>query len=752
MSKKQTFIKKRKLAIVLTAALLVILAVAMVFILDYVNATSVEDPADGTVYFIRQKKQVYALYDTDKKTVMPTDAEYGYYVTRAGSLIKVDAQTGEYEVFAVVDTEGNEQTEANRRLLMFQHLEGEDIKQIDVYNSQGSFTFARLNPETGRLDPSADFAIKGSVATRYDQEKFIELHVRAGYTVTTQKLSSPIKDADGLFTEYGLAPQRRVREVIDENGAFVRGEDGSYVYEEYDYVPSYYVITAMDGQKYKVIIGDRLVSGNGYYAQYVAFDGERELPRDAVYVLGADIENTLLARVEDFVTPAISYPMTDTTYTDVQEFFIVSKDPGKDDHSYLDPVVGFSYIDLSERENTVNGNVPYVFLEDFKLDGYQASSENIGTCLAYIHSPEFVTVKKLAPSMEDLVKYGIVFSRGTDDKGEPKYEFLPEHLISFNYDATDENGNFVQTVNNSIYVSKKNENGNYYVYTDVYKVDKNGDADELLYTLNMVVEVKGHVFEFLNWDRYAWISSSYMSTDIAFCDKITMTDHKANWSATFELDNSETASVSDDPTSTELLKIIASVNGESVLTTFSTQTFTDEHGLIWTVTSSDIVCHSPLGEKLTLPNAYYADNAIGRQVRSYRETIVCADGRLVTVTPDTVEVRGAQNVTYVRYDIHNFRQLYRTLLYSSITDSYELSDSAEQELINNPDNLLYTITLTEKGGKTYTYRFYYLSSRKSYISINGNGGFYVLSTRTEKIFSDAHKFFDHIRIYDTAKN
>jgi hypothetical protein len=139
-------------------------------------------------------------------------------------------------------------------------------------------------------------------------------------------------------------------------------------------------------------------------------------------------------------------------------------------------------------------------------------------------------------------------------------------------------------------------------------------------------------------------------------------------------------------------------------------------------------------------------------VRSYRDTIICGDGRQITVTPDTVEVRGAQNVTYVRYDIHNFRQLYRALITSSISDSYEISDADEQTLINDPENLLYTITFTEKGGKTNTYRFYYLSSRKSYITINGNGGFYVLSTRTEKILSDAHKFFDHIRIYDTAKN
>jgi hypothetical protein len=304
--------------------------------------------------------------------------------------------------------------------------------------------------------------------------------------------------------------------------------------------------------------------------------------------------------------------MTDTTYTDVQNFFIVSKDPEKNDHSYKDAIVGFSFVDLSEREGTINNNVPYVFLDDFKLDGYLPSALNIGTCLSYIHSPEFVGVKKLAPTMDDLIKYGIVFEKGKTDSGEPNYEFLPEHMISFEYDATDDQGNFLQKVSNSIYISKKNENGNYYVYTDVYKVDKSGNADEMLYSLDMIVEVKGHVFEFLNWDRYEWISAHYITTDIAFCEKITLTDHKANWSASFELDNSATAAVNKEPTATDLLKVIASINGEQVLTTFSDMEFTDQHGIIWTVTSSDISCRSPLGEKLTMPQAYYADNAIGR--------------------------------------------------------------------------------------------------------------------------------------------
>ena len=104
--KNKTLLKRRKRAIVLFAVLIVALAIALVVVLDYAKTVTYED-VDGTEYYIRKKSGIYAMYDKDR-ALLPTDPEYGYYVTVAGTLIELDAETGEYEIVAVVDTEGNE--------------------------------------------------------------------------------------------------------------------------------------------------------------------------------------------------------------------------------------------------------------------------------------------------------------------------------------------------------------------------------------------------------------------------------------------------------------------------------------------------------------------------------------------------------------------------------------------------------------------------------------------------------------------
>ena len=49
------------------------------------------------------------------------------------------------------------------------------------------------------------------------------------------------------------------------------------------------------------------------------------------------------------------------------------------------------------------------------------------------------------------------------------------------------------------------------------------------------------------------------------------------------------------------------------------------------------------------------------------------------------------------------------------------------------------------------YKFYRISSRKAYITVNGNGGFYVYSSRVEKFITDAQRFFNKEIIDPTAK-
>ena len=753
MKKRSTLLKRRKLAIIAASVAVVALFVALFVVLDLVNGTPFEDPADGRVYYVKYTKndadeKVYALYDTDKKTVMPTEAQFGFYVTHAGTLVEVDSKTGECGEVILVDTEGSEELGFNQRILMFQHLEKKNILSIDVFNENGSFSFVRVNDE-GKISSSGSFVLANAPTVQYDQELFASLYVDAGYTLTTSKIADPIKDANGEFSEYGLVAQTRVRTVIDEKtgSAVIDEETGEAVTETYEYVPAFYVITDINEKSHKVIVGDALVDGSGYYVQYVAIDGEgNESKREAVYVLSSSLGSTMLAPVENFVTPQLTYPMSMNDYFDVAGFSIQSIN--ESGTGYKDPVVGFSYIDLTERENTINSSRPYVFLEGFTLDGYAPHRNNIDACLQAIYSPSFAGVVKVAPTQADLLKYGIATETGTDKDGNPVYKMISDSKVTFDYDVFDDAGELLETLRHTIYLSAPNEDGSRYAFTEIVPLNEDGTPNKKnAYDTAMIVKIEKSSVEYLLWDRYDWIDSAYFNLNIAFCEKLTITT--PDYWAIFELDNNDSDKA--ETISSNYLKILATDSNGNDTTTFSKLERYDKDGNLWIITANEIECYNSAGTKLTIQTAYYDYNDMGKQVRVVSGSIPCADGSSIYVTVNEIRiVTGEGTKTILRYDTSLFRQFYQTLLYASISDSY-LMDAEEESKIVTEDNLVLTLTSLDSEGKEMVIKFYRLTNRKSYITINGNGGFYVLTDRVEKIVSDAQRFFAGELIDATAK-
>lgn len=751
--------KRRTTAIVISAIAVIALVIALIFVLDYVKTLTFDD-VDGQTYYIRKRDGSYSMYDGDR-VKLNTDAQYGYYITDIGTLVKVDAETGEYEVIAVVDTEGNEVVGYNSRLLLFPHIEKKNILSLKVHNAHGEYTFVRVNEE-GNVDASGDFIIESSPLTSYDQELFASLYVGAGYTLSLLKLEDPIKDANGEFTEYGLAAQTRYR-TEDKDGNPLETP------EEYAYEPTWYVLTDTSGNQYKVIVGDALVTGGGYYVQYVDMSGETESKRDAVYVLDSDTGSCMNAPIEDYVTPMLSYPMSMNTYFDVEDFTIGQRldnaKPG--DTTLYQKIIAFSYVDLSLRENTLNSSRPYEF--SLKLDGYIPSSTNVDSVLYTLYSPTYIGVPKLSPTPEDLEKYGIYAKEldetgnaKTDEKGDFVYTPFSAYTISFKYDILDDDGNCTSTIHQMILISEKNENGNYYAYTAVSNVtEKDGkETLELLYTYDMVVELDGHSMAFLEWDQYEWVSNNYIDANIAFVDTITISS--PNYSATFRLDNS----LSDQSNGTDSSNLIVNATDSkgNDISSFGKLEVTDKWGVKWVITSSDIKVYGADGSERKIKDgeSYYDYNKLSTQVLCKNNPIEC-DGKKVEVKADTVRViytdengnaTGVEE-TYVRYDTGLFRKFYQTLLYASIVDSYNLTEEKEAELLADSSKWLLTITVTTKDvdgtTETNTFSFYQLSSRKAYITINGNGGFYVMKNRVDKFISDAQRFFAYEVIDPTAK-
>ncbi len=547
----------QKRAIIVVAALVVLLAAAFIvagIIADIYRYTDVDDQ----VYTIKKHDGDYALFKDGELCDIGSENNISYYITEFGTQLQIDPETGSYTIYAVVDTEGTEElthTGKVQRVLMFKKLtydqsstldQSKIIKTIEMHNQHGSFTLKR--GEKNR------FVVDGYPTAILSEELFAQLSSACGYTLSTMRLESPELLADGSinYKEYGLAPD--TRPVLDEEGHEVLDENGAPV--TYEYKPTRYTITTMTGDTYTVTVGDATVSGGGYYARYA--------DRDTIYVLSSvNMESAALQPIEALITPLMVYPMSLNTYFQVTDFTYrsdidhyaitrelylhyaeVDIDDFRPDengeyseedriameaaekkyaeaveqvsdeafakvydeiflrHSKL--VTKFSYIDLTERENTLNASLPYQMSSEY-MAGYLPNSNNIGTMLQKLYSMTFVGVTALAPTADELEEYG-----------------LDAHAHDFSYTYTDADG--THFVNNFI-ISEKSEEGLYYGYS----------AD-----FDMIVCFTESQAEYLEWEDIDWYEREYFQVNIAHVYSIKMEGAGLDAPIVFRLDNSKT--------------------------------------------------------------------------------------------------------------------------------------------------------------------------------------------------------------------
>ena len=744
--KNQAIRKRRKIAIIAIALLVAIMAVSLIFVLDYVRTSTFVDRVDGTTYYIRYRDKAYGLYDTDKKTLLPKETQYGCYVTHSGTLVEVDAATGEVVRVIYVDTShlvGAEQMTAYESIMMFRHVEAKDIRSVVVVNDNGhhSYEFARFNKETLKRDDNSEFVIMGSALNKFDEELFSSLRTTAGYSITAGKVEDPIKDEQGRFSEYGLVPERRV----DDDG------------NEYDYVPTYYILTEKSGTRHKVIIGDRLVTGTGYYAQYVKIDGSQEIPFDAVYILGTHIADSLLLPIKDYVVPELTYPMTANTSAEVELFKIHRQ---KGDSQEYEELVSFSYVDMSERENTSMHYVPYRFdagpSPASSLKGYVPSAENISRCINALYEPSFVGIHTFELTPEALVETGLHkavlnedLSQKLDSEGNPVYELDADYMVTFYYSPSDDQGNRLPPVQNVIMISGPNENGNYYAMTEIRMRNDRGEY-EFAYNLNMIVEIEGVSLHFLTWDSYDWISDTYIQMNIALCGSIKI--ETKNYSASFTLSNPFDIS---QGLSSDLLSITGSDSLGHSTKTFAEKRIVDQYGATWIITTYGIKIYNTLGEELKYTSVHFENNCLGEQAQVDKQGVICNNGDKVYIYADYIETHKANGTVEkeIRYQTALFRDLYKTFTNSSIMGSYPLADFSEEErnALLSDENCIMTLTFISSDGEEFVYRFYHRTSRKAFMTLNGNGEFYVTPSRLDKFVSDCQRFFNLEPIDETSK-
>lgn len=661
--KKSSYRTQKRVLFTLLGVIAVL--IATYFLVNYIVSIIPYTDYDGAVYKAKRVGGVYSIYDADGYE-LEVNRE-GYYLTKLGTQLELNTETGAIKEYAVVYTEGMEEPGANKRILMFAQIKQANVVSIQVNNTNGdSFKIYTKDITADKKEIIIEGYEDGEYLVSYNPELYAYLCVAAGYPLTVNKLPND-RVAELGYDEYGLIEETRV----DEEG------------NEYTYRPTTYTIVGAkknaDGTwmkdsegnvvtvEHTVIVGDPVVGGGGYYCKLAGDENK------SVYIMNNDnYDKALLQPVESLITPIITYPSSLTTCFNVENFILAECIDGSKYNLNIE--VAFDYIDLTMRSSTMYSAEPYQTGSGYRYQygGYRLNGDVLSTILQALYEPAIVRVCELGvhQNTDVLKNYGL----------DTPYKRMSYDL---QLDA-DSDAKFDSTVTNELWISKKTENGTYYVYSELCDV---------------VAEVDQTSFYFMEYDRLDWINPFVIWHNLAYVQDIEIIS--PSYSASLVLDNSKSSQAD-------------SINSANITFTINGKT----------------------------PNYVVYKTAY-------------ATGKVTAETP-----------------VYNLRQFYKTLLTLTVggdvqvgehfvlTDeqmaAYRAMDDSECQLVIKVNFEDYAKTTNpsfykENNKSSMVFRFYRYSEGRSYMTINGEGEFFVDASFVEKMLADAKRLEEGILIDSTAK-
>ncbi len=341
----------------------------------------------------------------------------------------------------------------SNRIMMFEQVEKADLYRLEVHNEHGGYTFYRGDDD--------EFYIEDMEGAPYSLELFSSMVVSAGFTLSMKRLDDVSPD----LSVYGL------------------GENDD---------PAWYLLTKMDGTQHKVIIGDMILTGAGYYCMYEG--------RNAVYILNNSLSSTLLADVCDLIQPSLSYPVSQSTYLTVDDMMLFKEG---ELFLWLDAVPN------SESGKTT-GVMDYVFKHPAQYTPNLETYGNLLTILQSLAGTETVLCGSQSTPIDvtHLEEYGI-------DTEKPYFRI---HYVC-------------EKVESDVLFSEPDETGMMYAYSTLY---------------NLVAKISVASASFVSWDLLTYVNPSLFTDNINDMAKIEVKgtldngDEKLDVDAFFTLEGSGT--------------------------------------------------------------------------------------------------------------------------------------------------------------------------------------------------------------------
>ncbi len=124
-----------------------------------------------------------------------------------------------------------------------------------------------------------------------------------------------------------------------------------------------------------------------------------------------------------------------------------------------------------------------------------------------------------------------------------------------------------------------------------------------------------------------------------------------------------------------------------------------------------------------------------------------------TLVVDAINNLTNENKTIADTDkVWDFRSSYRTMLYTQIEEDAPLTETQIDELIADESNKVLTFEYTLDSGTKRTLEFWQYSTRRTLLTINGEGQYYVYLDRANKLISDFNKVWNGEAVDSHAKD
>ncbi len=243
----------------------------------FAEHVSVEYGAGGDFCAVSCGGEKVTYAQNDFFGTLENGARYIFYGEQlyGKAALKVAGMPASDESFSVwampgYDIDGDVVSNTNRPYV-YPRISRSDVDSLVITNAYGKFKVYCGKKADGTY--GTDFYFENSELCSYDQERFASLIVDCTYMLSLGKIREPNDLAD-----YGLASD----------------EDANAVIEVY----------TRDGKYHKILIGDLVPSGGGFYAKYYN--------KDFVYLLDTSYASSVMRPAESFLNGTLGYTISQT--------------------------------------------------------------------------------------------------------------------------------------------------------------------------------------------------------------------------------------------------------------------------------------------------------------------------------------------------------------------------------------------------------------------------------------------------------